>query len=188
MILRNQVSAGPRRNCKGKPGRQSQRPGRPFPAVCAVDLAVLWYSSAMERPSSALQRRLAEALLPRNEVLEAYLFGSHALGRAQPHSDIDVAVYVDPHGLLASYQYGYTADLTSYLMQRLGTNAIDVVLLNEAPPLVYHRVLRDGHRVLSRDLRATTTREGYALSRYWDYVPALAKIEAARRASRTKAP
>jgi hypothetical protein len=43
-------------------------------------------------------------------------------------------------------------------------------------------VLRDGRRLLSRDLRATTTREGYALSRYCDYVPQLAKIEAARRA------
>jgi len=140
----------------------------------------------MEHPSTALQRRLAEALIPRSEVLEAYLFGSHALGRAQPHSDIDVAVYVDPHALMGPHEYGYAADLTSYLMVQIGTNAIDLVVLNEAPPLLYHRVLRDGHRVLSRDLRATTTREGYALSRYWDYVPALAKIEAARRASRTK--
>lgn len=40
--------------------------------------------------------------------------------------------------------------------------------------------LRDGQRILSRDLRATTTREGYALSRYCDYVPQLAKIAAAR--------
>jgi predicted nucleotidyltransferase len=135
--------------------------------------------------TAALQRRLAEALAPRSEVLEAYLFGSQALGPAQPHSDIDVAVYVDPRALAAPYEYGYAAELTAHLMQRLGTNAIDLVVLNQAPPLVYHRVLRDGHRVLSRDLRATTTREGYALSRYWDYVPALAKVEAARRALRT---
>jgi hypothetical protein len=69
-------------------------------------------------------------------------------------------------------------------MAALGTNSVDVVLLNRAPPLLYHRVLRDGIRVLARDLRATTTREGYALSRYCDYVPQLAKIDAAMRAAR----
>ena len=46
----------------------------------------------------------------------------------------------------------------------------------------YHRVLRDGVRLFSRDLRATTAREGQALSRYCDYLPQLAKIDAAHRA------
>jgi hypothetical protein len=67
-------------------------------------------------------------------------------------------------------------------MRALGSNRVDVVVLNDAPPLLYHRVLRDGLRILSRDLRATTTREGQALSRYCDYVPQLAKIDRAHRA------
>ena len=66
-------------------------------------------------------------------------------------------------------------------MVALGTNAIDVVVLNTAPPLLYHRVLRDGVRVLSRDLRATTTRAGQALSRYFDFLPQMEKMDAARR-------
>jgi len=33
-------------------------------------------------------------------------------------------------------------------------------------------------RILARDLRATTTREGRALSRYCDYLPQLDKIDA----------
>jgi len=40
------------------------------------------------------------------------------------------------------------------------------------------RVLRDGVRLFSRDLRATTVREGRALSRHCDFVPQLAKIDA----------
>lgn len=56
-----------------------------------------------------------------------------------------------------------------------------MVVLNRAPPVLYHRVLRDGRRILTRDLRATTTREGYALSRYCDFLPQIAKIEAARK-------
>lgn len=137
---------------------------------------------APDHADAELEDRLAGALRPRAEVLEAYLFGSRATGRAQPHSDIDVAVYIDA-GALAGTAYGYAAELTAYLMGELHSNEIDVVILNLAPPVLYHRVLRDGHRVLTRNLRATTTREGYALSRYCDYLPQLAKIEAARRAS-----
>lgn len=132
-------------------------------------------------PAPELERRLVRALEGRGEVDEAYLFGSRATGRAQSHSDIDIAVHVD-HGKLGRPEYGYAAELTAHLMSALGSNDIDVVILNGAPPVLYHRVLRDGRRVLSRDPRATAAREGYALSRYCDYVPQLAKIEAARRA------
>jgi len=38
-------------------------------------------------------------------------------------------------------------------------------------------VLRDGERLLSRDLAASTTREGYAISRYCDYLPQLRTID-----------
>jgi uncharacterized protein YutE (UPF0331/DUF86 family)/predicted nucleotidyltransferase len=136
------------------------------------------------RLSDTLLARVAAVLDPRPEILDAYVFGSHGRGAAQPHSDVDVAVYVGDRPSAGS-PYGYVADLTSVLMGALGTSALDVVVLNAAPPLLYHRVLRDGVRVLSRDLRATTTREGRALSRYCDYVPQLAKIEAAHRARTT---
>ena len=126
--------------------------------------------------------RLAELLDPREEILEAYLFGSHARGRAQPHSDVDVAVYIDDARADDS-GYGYRANLTTDLMAGLGFNDVDVVVLNRAPPLLYHRVLRDGVRLLARDLCATTTREGRAVSRYCDFVPQLAKMEAARRSA-----
>lgn len=128
-----------------------------------------------------LLKTLDAALQPRAEILEAYLFGSTATGATHSHSDVDVAVYLADRRPTGSV-FGYTADLTAALMSALGTNRVDVVILNDAPPLLYHRVLRDGQRILSRDLRATTTREGYALSRYCDYVPQLAKIEAAHGA------
>lgn len=135
----------------------------------------------MGRGEPVLLTRLKACLEPRPEILEAYLFGSTATGTAQAHSDIDVAVYVAEARPAAS-TFGYAADLAATLMSALGVPCVDVVLLNDAPPLLYHRVLRDGARIFSRDLRATTTREGYAMSRYCDYVPQLAKIEAAHRA------
>lgn len=129
----------------------------------------------MGRIDQAVLDTLRERLERRPEILEAYLFGSHARGEAMPHSDIDIAVYVDRERLSPS-QWGYAAELTTDLMAGLGRNDIDVVVLNDAPPLLYHRVLRDGERLVSRDLAATTTREGYAYSRYFDYLPHLRKI------------
>lgn len=124
---------------------------------------------------------LTRHLEGRPEVLDAYLFGSRARGTAQSHSDIDVAVFID-HELAPESPYGYLAELTAALAAAVNNDTVDVVVLNDAPPLLYHRVLRDGIRLLSRNLSATTTREGRALSRYCDFVPQLRKIEAAHRA------
>ena len=128
----------------------------------------------------ALKEKILRVLEPRPEILEAYLFGSTARGQTHAHSDIDVAVYLDM-ARTPDPPYGYRAALTTDLMTGLGTNRVDVVILNDAPPLLYHRVLRDGIRLLSRDLAATTTREARAYSRYFDYLPQLAKIEATLR-------
>ncbi len=125
--------------------------------------------------------RLKASLEGRPEVLEAYLFGSRARGDDGPHSDLDVAVTL-AKGTAPEPPFGHAARLAADLMADLGESRVDVVVLNDAPPLLYHRVLRDGVRVLSRDLPATTTREGRALSRYCDYVPQVALIDAAHGA------
>lgn len=131
----------------------------------------------MTESNPGLAERITAVLSARAEILEAYLFGSHARGAGRAHSDIDVAVFVDFERVEAG-PFGYRSELTSALMSGLGSNAVDVVVLNTAPPLLYHRVLRDGVRLLARDLRATTVREGRALSRHCDFAPHLAKIDA----------
>ena len=130
-----------------------------------------------QRLVESLRRRLGA----RPEILEAYLFGSQARRGAQLHSDVDVAVYVDPDRLVDSL-FGYAAELTAEIVALLQSNDVDVVVLNQAPPLLYHRVLRDGLRLFTRDAPATTTREGRALSRYCDFVPHLRKIDVAHAA------
>ena len=132
-----------------------------------------------------LATRVAAVLSTRAEILEAYVFGSRARRDERPHSDVDIAVYVDPERVREA-PYGYDSELAADLMSALGTSRVDVVVLNGAPPLLYQRVLRGGIRILSLDLVATTRREGQALSRYCDYLPQLAKIEQAA-AARTRA-
>jgi predicted nucleotidyltransferase len=143
-------------------------------------------SETQKRPPGEIAARIRRVLERHAEVLEAYLFGSLARGHAAPHSDVDVAVHLDERRH-EGYGYGAAAEIAAELMAALGENRVDVVVLNRASPLLYHRVLRDGIRLFSRDLAATTTREGRALSRYCDYVPQLAKIDAARRAARRAA-
>jgi len=140
------------------------------------------YTVVVNPDRDEMLRRLRALMSGRPEILEAYLFGSVARSSAQPHSDVDIAVYVD-EAKLPDAPFGYEAALSAECIKALGTNRVDVVRLNRAGPLLYHRVLRDGCRFLARDIQATTTREGYALSRYCDYVPQLAKLErtAARR-------
>ncbi len=129
------------------------------------------------RTPEGSNEQLRQKLTARPEILEAYLFGSSARGEAQPHSDLDVAVYLASRP--ASSPFGYAAELTAELMAALGFDRVEVVILNDAPPLLYHRVLRDGIRLFARDLAATPTREGRALSRYCDYAVQLRKIDAA---------
>jgi uncharacterized protein len=130
-----------------------------------------------------LATAVTRTLSGRPEILEAYLFGSQARGTARPDSDVDVAVYVDPATDLNA-GFGIDAAIAADLMTALGRNRIDVVLLNRADPVLYHRVLQDGIRLLARDPLATAGRESYALSRYFDFLPQLEKI---RRATQARA-
>jgi predicted nucleotidyltransferase len=130
-----------------------------------------------------LVESLRAALAARPEIYDGYLFGSVARGDAHERSDVDVAVYVDEVALQQP-GFGYQAELGADLQSALKRSDVDVVVLNRAPPLLYYRVLRDGVRLVSRDPVASTTREGRAFSRYFDYVPQLAKIEAAHYARR----
>jgi uncharacterized protein len=129
---------------------------------------------------SAIVENLRLALEARPEVLDGYLFGSHARGDARADSDIDVAVFVEETALVRP-GFGYAAELGADLQATLKRSDVDLVVLNRAPPLLYYRVLRDGIRLVARVPVETTGREGYALSRYFDYVPQLAKIDAAHR-------
>ncbi len=76
----------------------------------------------------------------------AYLFGSAAEGRLTPRSDVDVAIFVseraDPEAV--------RLDVARAVARHLGTDAVDVVLLNSAPISLTGRVLTSRRVVLDR--------------------------------------
>ena len=90
--------------------------------------------------------RLAARLDEHPEIVFAYLFGSRGRGDARPDSDWDVAVYLDP-ALSDHEQFKLRCRLAAEL-DDLGE--VDVVVLNDAPPLLAHRALM-GRRILVRD-------------------------------------
>lgn len=131
------------------------------------------------RSNDTLRAKLVAALEERSDILEAYLFGSRARGDARVDSDYDVAGFFDPRAGQSFLER--SIDLAAALAPVVGSDSVDVVALNGAPPLLYHRVLSEGELLVSRDLVATTRRAGQAVSRYCDYVPHLAKIDYAHR-------
>lgn len=80
---------------------------------------------------------LATHLAPFEKVRFALLFGSRAGGAPRPDSDLDVAVFLDPD-MTADERWQARLDLQATLEQ-LG--AVDVVILNDVPPLLAHRAL-----------------------------------------------
>jgi uncharacterized protein len=86
--------------------------------------------------------RLGQVLAGEDDVRLAYLFGSRARGGGRRDSDYDIGVLVDPAA--AHDQGGIVRRLAGRLGREVSSTLIDLVVLNDAPSLLRHRVLRDG--------------------------------------------
>jgi len=113
------------------------------------------------------RRKALSAALDRENVVAAYLFGSQATARVGALSDVDVAVWVEPTRDPET-RWTLRADLLRSATEALGTEAVDLVLLNEAPPLLAHAVMRDGVLLLERDPRERVRLETAAMIDYLD--------------------
>jgi len=118
----------------------------------------------------SIARIVVRCLSRRREVQAAYIFGSVARGRTRPDSDIDVAVLVNPRALAVDplrYRLGLIADLEAALRRP----DVEVVVLNEAPPLLAHRVLSQGRLVYQRSAAARVRFQVQTANRYSDLIP-----------------
>lgn len=89
-----------------------------------------------------------------DEVIFAYLFGSRASGDASALSDVDIAVYLVDSGVLRCHEL--KIDLYTSLSRGMGTNDIDIVVLNTTSNLVLlDEIIRGGLVLVDRnpDLR-----------------------------------
>ncbi len=122
-------------------------------------------------PTDEIERSLTVVLERAPEpIAAAYLFGSVARGTAGKDSDVDVAVLYasDPPSTLEARPFRLEAEL-----ERALGRIVQVVLLNDAPVDLVHRVLRDGRLLLERDRSARIRFEVRARSEYFDLLPIL---------------
>lgn len=110
--------------------------------------------------------RLTATLEAYPEVLLAYLFGSRATGTARAGSDVDVAVLTD-QPLTTARHLTLLADLTDAARG----HRVDLVLLDQAPPALGYRVVRDGVPLLVRDEVVRADHHAQVLDRYFDTEP-----------------
>jgi hypothetical protein len=109
------------------------------------------------------------AFAPVLEILEhdprvrlVYAFGSHARNEAQPHSDLDVAVLLD-----RKLSWHEESALRAKLMG--SAPKVDLVILNDAPPVLRYEIVSDGSCLLARDADEQAEFEVTSLSRFQDF-------------------
>jgi predicted nucleotidyltransferase len=89
---------------------------------------------------------------PRLGIGSAYLFGSHADGRAHRESDVDLGVLLswDLHPTRQGRD-DLQVTLGSDLIAVLHQNRVDLVILNDAPPLLGRHIVTAGRRIFLGD-------------------------------------
>jgi predicted nucleotidyltransferase len=102
-----------------------------------------------------------------SRIAYALLFGSSARDRTHPGSDVDIAVGLAPGARFSAREVG---DLVSRLESAVG-RAVDLIVLNEAPPALAYRVFRDGRELMVRDRAALVERKARAILEYLDFRP-----------------
>lgn len=126
-----------------------------------------------ERTGTALDdagRERLRTALDRDEVAAAYVFGSQARGQTGPLSDVDLAVWAAP-GLSPQQRFELRLRLANAAERALGEGEVDLVVLDDATPLLRHRAWRDGELLVDRDPRTRVRAQARALVEYLDTAP-----------------
>jgi hypothetical protein len=113
-----------------------------------------------------LASRLAGALASVPEVELGWLFGSQATGRARGESDIDVGVEITADA--AANKRETLARLFDRLGRVAPSHRLDIVLLNDAPSLLRHRILAGGRLLFARRPEARVRFATRAIRDYQD--------------------
>jgi predicted nucleotidyltransferase len=109
----------------------------------------------------------AEHLRSSVEVVSAYLFGGLVRGEHRPLSDVDIAVYLSDNATAADVKL----DMLGKLIDILGTDEIDLVVLNTAPPSLVMNVLRNKRVLADNDPAKRHRFESLSFRKYFDFFP-----------------
>ena len=108
----------------------------------------------------------SEYLRSHPKVVFAYLFGGLARGERRPLSDVDIAVW-----LAGVATADLKLDILGKLIDILGTDEIDLVILNTASPALALNVLRKKRVVADNNPAMRHRFESLAFKKYFDFLP-----------------
>lgn len=81
-----------------------------------------------------------------NDICFAYIFGSLARNDVRPLSDVDIAVYFQEKDYKQDL-FEKRLELLHRLYQLLGTEKIDLIILNKSPLELNYRILKYGNLI-----------------------------------------
>jgi predicted nucleotidyltransferase len=119
--------------------------------------------------------QLTDLLADEAGVAAAYLFGSLARDQARADSDVDLGVLFDE--LPPKVLVGPVSELHGRLEEGL-RREIDLIVMNDAPVDLVHRILRDGVLVNERSRSKRVAFEVKARNEYFDLKPYLDEYRA----------
>ncbi len=131
------------------------------------------YRGASEKPLSGPRINLEEAMerlktiFQRKGVVLAYLFGSYARGEANNTSDIDIAIFLDCE---RKELYSLYRDLLLRIYEALGTERVDLLLLNDATIVIQFEIISQGRLIYSRDDHELNVYEINVIRKFQDTV------------------
>ena len=118
-------------------------------------------------PEDILQRLSAakDILLQDDNVIFAYIFGGLAKGEARPLSDIDIAVYLKHKEDLPEYKMRLFKEIT----EALGTDEVDLVILNTASVCISGRVIQNKQVLVDKFPFQRHAYESLTLREFFDF-------------------
>lgn len=111
-------------------------------------------------PVTTIDRDTLRSTLQEYPLHLAILFGSHVDGTSTPQSDIDVGVLFEEDCSAAERRDLYL-DLHSTIAMALGTENVDVTLLDDIPPSVGRQALQSYEILVGDRMLAEQVRERY---------------------------
>ena len=133
-------------------------------------MADVSYNKDMNEIIERLQTGDLSELLAENKVALAYLFGSQARGETWAKSDVDIAVLFATD-LSKKIRFQHVLTLSYKLGRILQRDDVQVVDLQQASPLLRHRVYYDGRLLYCPDDAVRVKFETTALRDYVDTAP-----------------
>lgn len=114
-----------------------------------------------------LEDKLAKFFGREKEVKLAYLFGSAVKEKTGGLSDVDVGVYLDD-SLVGEERFKLQLRLISELTSLLGSEKVDLIIMNDAPTVLNFEIIKSNRLLLARSGFDRVKFEHRVISRYLD--------------------